>query len=164
MWTRANGCCETLHCSPCYGKHSPSKIKTCLSVELFTHISYRVPFDWAFVQCGPDQLSEAQYRSFLTSAIFDDSMPFFGAKVALNLIALRLLSQLGCSSIDSGVLLLIADIMRAGRNILHVDDFRRLKEYLFEMPQINALFISSMIGEEMIEQGIESIAPWGYIF
>src|SRR5579863_2807270 len=102
-----------------------------MSNEPFTHMSHRVPFDWAFFQCGPEQLSEAQYRSFLTSAIFDDPMPFFEAKVALNIIAHRLGSQQGCPSIGSGVLLLIADIMQAGRHALNPDDFRRLKEHLF---------------------------------
>jgi hypothetical protein len=125
-----------------------------VSINFFTDVSFRVPFDWAFVQCGPEQLSEAQYRSFLTSVILDDPMPIFEAKVALNLIAHRLDSQQGCSSIDSGVLLLIADIMRTGRNGLPADDFGILKEHLFDLPQINALFTSSMISAEMIEQGI----------
>jgi hypothetical protein len=129
-----------------------------MSIKLFTYISHRVPFDWAFVQCGPEQFSEAQYRSFLTSAIFDDPMPFFEAKVALNLIAHRLVSQQECLSIGSGVLLLVADIMQAGRHALHPDDFGRLKEHLFEMPQINALFTSSTISADILEQGIESIA------
>jgi hypothetical protein len=133
-----------------------------VSIKFFTDVSLRVPFDWAFVQCGPEQLSEAHYRNFLTSVILDNPMPFFEAKVALNLIAHRLDSQKGCSSIDSGVLLLIADIMRAGRNGLPADDFRRLKEHLFDIPQIITLLTSSMISAEMIEQGIESIAPCDY--
>ena len=134
-----------------------------MSIDFFTDVLLRVPFDWAFVQCGPEQLSAAQYRSFLTSVIFDDPIPFFEAKVALNLIAHRLDFRQGSPSIDSGVLLLIADIMRAGRNGLHPDDFRRLKEHLFDMPQINTLFTSSMISAEMIEQGTESIAPCDYM-
>jgi hypothetical protein len=113
-----------------------------------------------FVQSGPEQLSEAQYRKFLTSAIFDDPMPFFEAKVALNMIAHRLVSQHGCSSIGSGILLLIADIMQAGRHTLYMDDFKRLKEHLFEMPQINELFTLSTIDTDILEQGIESIAYW----
>jgi hypothetical protein len=111
-----------------------------------------------FVQSGPEQLSEAQYRNFLTSAIFDDPMPFFEAKVALNMIAHRLVSQHGCSSIGSGILLLVADIMQAGRHTLCTDDFKRLKEHLFEMPQINELFTLSTIDADILEQGIESIA------
>ena len=129
-----------------------------MPIEPFTHISHRVPFDWAFFQCGPEQLSDAQYRSFLTSAIFDDPMPFFEAKVALNMIAYRLGFQRGCTSIGSGVLLLIADIMQAGRRVLDLDDFKRLKEHLFQMPQINALFTSSTISADILERGIESIA------
>jgi hypothetical protein len=85
-------------------------------------------------------------------------MPFFEAKVALNMIAHRLVSQHGCSSIGSGVLLLIADIMQAGRHTLYTDDFKRLKEHLFEMPQINELFTLSTIDADILEQGIESIA------
>ena len=129
-----------------------------MSIRLFTYTSHRIPFDWAFVQCGPEQFAEAQYRSFLTSIIFDDPMPFFEAKVALNMIAHRLVSQQDCLSIDSGVLLLVADIMQAGRHALHPDDFGRLKEHLFEMPQINALFTLSTISTDIFEQGIESIA------
>jgi hypothetical protein len=129
-----------------------------MSIEHFTHILHRVPFDWAFVQCGPEQLSEAQYRSFLTSTIFDDPMPFFEAKVALNVIAHRLVSQKECSSIGSGVLLLIADIMQTGGNVLHADDFRRLKEHLFGMPQTNALLTSWTISADILEQGIKSLA------
>lgn len=162
MWTRANGYCGTFNSLPCYGKHSLSEIKI-MSIDLFTDVLLSVPFDWAFVQCGPEQLSERQYQSFLTSLILDDPMSFFEAKVALNLIAHRLDSQRGYSSTDSGVLVLIADIMRAGRNGFHTDDFKRLKEHLFDMPQINALFTSSMISAEMIQQGIESIAPYDYI-
>ena len=134
-----------------------------MSIDLFTDVFLSVPFDWAFVQCGPEQLSDGQYQSFLTSIILDDPMPFFEAKVALNLIAHRLDPQQGCSSTDNGVLVLIADIMRAGRNSFDADDFKRLKEHLFGMPQINALFTSSMISAEIIEQGIESIVPYDYI-
>jgi hypothetical protein len=134
-----------------------------MAINFFTDVLLRVPFDWAFVQCGPEQLSGAQFRGFLTSVVLDDPMPFFEAKVALNLIAHRLDSQQGCSSIDSGMLLLIADIMRAGRNGLPADDFRRLKEHLFDMPQIIALLTSSMIGVEIIEKGIESTAPCDYL-
>jgi hypothetical protein len=159
MWTRANCYCVTHHSSPCYAKYSSSEIQACL-VELFTYLSRRPPFDWAFVQCGPEQLSEAQYRCFLTSAVFDDPMPFFEAKVALNVIANRLISQQGFSSIGSDVLLLIVDIMQAGKSCLRVDDFRRLKEHLFDIPQINALFTSSTISTEVIEQGIEPRVLW----
>jgi hypothetical protein len=53
--------------------------------------------------------------------------------------------------------------MRAARSILHAGDFMRLKEHLFGIPQINALFISSSINPEMIEQGIDSIIPWGFV-
>jgi len=134
-----------------------------MSIDFFTDVLPSISFDWAFVQCGPGQLSEGQYRSFLTSIILDDPIPFFEAKVALNLIAHRLNSQQGCSSTDSGMLVLIADIMRAGRNTFHADDFKRLKEHLFDMSQINALFTSSMISAEVIEQGIESIVPYDYI-
>jgi len=84
-------------------------------------------------------------------------MPFFEAKVALNMIAHRLVFQQECLSIDSGVLLLVADIMQAGRHALRPDDFGRLKEHLFEMPQINALFRSSTISADILEQGMESI-------
>jgi hypothetical protein len=56
-------------------------------------------------------------------------------------------------------LLLIADIMHAGRGILLEENFMRLKEHLFGLPQINALFTSLTINSEMIEQGIESIMP-----
>jgi len=98
----------------------------------------------------------------LTDTIFGDPRPFFEAKVALNVIAYRLLSE-QTWSIGGGTLLLIADIMRAGMSILHAGDFMRLKEHLFGIPQINALFMSSSINSEMIEQGIDSIIPWGFI-
>jgi urease gamma subunit len=124
---------------------------------------YRVPFDWTFVQCAPEQLSEPAYRGFLTGAIFDYPQPFFEAKIALNVIAYRLLPEQAYWSIRDGTLLVIADIMQAGRSILHAGDFMRLKEHLFGIPQINALFISSSINSEMIEQGIDSIIPWGFI-
>lgn len=67
----------------------------------------------------------------------------------------RLLSQQTNSSIGSGALLLIADIMRVGRSSLRADDFMGLKEHLFSMSPISALFTSSMISVEMIEQGIQ---------
>jgi len=118
-----------------------------------------VPFDWAFIQCGPEQLSEAEYRSLLASAIFDGPQPFFEAKVALDVIGHRLSSQQAHSSMGSGVLLLIADIMQAGRSAFHLDNFVGLKEHLFGMPQINALLTSSTISSEMIEQGIEPKVP-----
>jgi hypothetical protein len=95
----------------------------------------------------------------LTGTIFDDPQPFFEAKFALNVIAYRLLPEQTCC----GTLLLIADIMQAGRSTLHAGDFMRLKEHLFDIPQINTLFISSSINPEMIEQGIDSIIPWGFI-
>jgi hypothetical protein len=53
--------------------------------------------------------------------------------------------------------------MQAARSILHAGDFMRLKEHLFGMPQINALFISSSMDPEMIEQGIDSIIPWHFL-
>ncbi|KAH9963282.1 ribosome 60S biogenesis N-terminal-domain-containing protein [Russula dissimulans] len=117
----------------------------------------KVPFDWAFIQCGPEQLSEAEYRSLLASAIFDGPQSFFEAKVALDVIGHRLSSQQAYSSMGSGVLLLIADVMQAGRSVFHSDIFVRLKEHLFGMPQINALFTSSTISSEIIEQGIRPI-------
>jgi len=64
----------------------------------------------------------------------------------------------------SGSFLLIADIMQAGRSILHAEDFTRLKEHLLGMPQINALFTSSTINSETVEQGIESVTLWGFIY
>lgn len=134
-----------------------------MSIDIFTDVFLRVPFDWAFVQCGPEQLSEGQYQSFLTSAILDGPMRPFEAKVALNLIAHRFDTRQGCSSIDSGVLQLIANIMRAGRNGLHADDFRKLKEHFFDMPQINALFTSSIVSAEVIERGIVSMSLCDYI-
>jgi hypothetical protein len=115
---------------------------------------HRVPFDWAFCQCGPDQLPSAEYRSFLTGAVFDDSQRFFEAKTALNVVGHRLSSQQVMSSTDSGALLLIADIMQVGRSCLRVDDFTALKEHLYNIPPINALFTSSTTSAEMIEQGI----------
>jgi hypothetical protein len=99
----------------------------------------------------------------LTGTIFDDPQPFFEAKIALNVIAYRLLPEQTSWSAGGGTLLFIADIMRAGRSSLHAGDFMRLKEHLFGLPQINALFISSSINSEMIEQGIDSIIPWGFI-
>ncbi|KAI9512767.1 ribosome 60S biogenesis N-terminal-domain-containing protein [Russula earlei] len=116
-----------------------------------------VPFDWAFIQCGPEQLSEVEYRSLLTDAIFDGPKDFFEAKFALEVIGHRMSSRQAQSSTGSGVLLLIADIMQAGRRILHSGSFMGLREHLFGMPQINALFTSSMIGSEVIEQGIRPI-------
>lgn len=110
------------------------------------------------MQCGPEQLSEPEYRHFLTHTIFDGPQSLFEAKIALNVIAYRLLPEQTCC----GTLLLIADIMQAGRSILHAGDFMRLKEHLFGMPQINTLFISSSIDSEMIEQGIDSIIPRGF--
>ena len=59
----------------------------------------------------------------------------------------------------TGALLLISDIMQAGRSVLHEENFMRLKEHLFGLPQISALFTSSMIDSEMIEHGIGSIMP-----
>ncbi|KAI0254170.1 ribosome 60S biogenesis N-terminal-domain-containing protein [Lactifluus subvellereus] len=117
----------------------------------------KVPFDWAFIQCGPDQLSNAEYRRFLTGAIFDDPQRFVEAKAALNVIRHRLLSKQTNSSIGSGALLLIADIMQVGRSSLRADDFMGLKEHLFSMSPISALFTSSMISVEMTEQGIRPI-------
>jgi len=120
---------------------------------------YRAPFDWTFVQCGPEQLSKHEYRFFLTGTIFDNPQPLFEAKIALNVIVYRLLPEQTCWPIGSGTLLFIADIMQAGRSILHGGDFMRLKEHLFGMPQINALFISPSINSEMIEQGMDLIIP-----
>jgi hypothetical protein len=99
----------------------------------------------------------------LTGSIFDEPQPFFEAKSALNVIAYRLLPEQTCWSIAGGTLLLIADIMQAGRGILHAGDFMKLKEHLFGMPQTNALFISSSINSEIIEQGIDLIIPWGFM-
>jgi hypothetical protein len=115
---------------------------------------HRVPFDWAFCQCGPDQLLETEYRSFLTSTVFDDPQRFLEAKTALNVVGHRLCSQQMMSSTDSGALLLIADIMQVGRSCLRADDFTALKEHLYNIPPINALFTSSTISAETIEQGI----------
>ena len=120
---------------------------------------FRVPFDWAFIQCGSEQLSKAEYRHFLTSTIFDDPQPFFEAKFALCVITHRLLPEQSCYSVGPSALLLIADIMRAGRSSLHEENFMRLKEHLFGLPGISALLMSSKINSEMIEQGIESIMP-----
>jgi hypothetical protein len=99
----------------------------------------------------------------LTGTIFDNPQPFFEAKSALNVIAYRLLPEQTYWPIGGGTLLFIADIMQAGRSVLHAGDFMRLKEHLFGMSQINALFISSSINSEMIEQGIDSVMPWGFI-
>jgi hypothetical protein len=118
---------------------------------------HRASFDWAFIQCGPEQLLETEYRCFLTSTIFDDPQPFFEAKFALNVIAHRLSSEKTCMSMGAGALQLISDIMQAGRNALHKGNFMRLKEHLFGLPQISTLFTSSMINSETIEQGIGSI-------
>jgi hypothetical protein len=70
------------------------------------------------------------------------------------MIGHRLLSQQTKSSIDSGALLLIADIMQVGRSRLRADDFVGLKEHLCTMSPIGVLLTSSMISAEMIEQGI----------
>jgi hypothetical protein len=59
----------------------------------------------------------------------------------------------------ASALLLIADIMRAGRSTLHEENFMKLKEHLFGLPQISALFTSWAITSDMIDQGIESITP-----
>ena len=59
----------------------------------------------------------------------------------------------------AGGLLLIADMMQAGRSALHEENFVKLKEHLFGLPQISALFTSSTISSEMIEQGIEFMRP-----
>jgi hypothetical protein len=100
-------------------------------------------------------LSEAEYRSCLTSAIFDNPQPLFEAKAALNVIGHRLLSlQTHSSTVASGILLLIADIMQAGKSSLPMGDFVGLKEHLFAMPPISTLLTSSMINAELIEQGI----------
>ncbi|KAH9007194.1 ribosome 60S biogenesis N-terminal-domain-containing protein [Lactarius hatsudake] len=117
----------------------------------------KIPFDWAFVQCGPEQLSETEYRNCLTSAIFDDPQPLFEAKAALNVIGHRLLSQQTHSTVVSGVLLLIADIMQAGKSNLPIGDFVGLKEHLFGMAPICALLTSSVIGAEVTEKGIRPI-------
>lgn len=112
-----------------------------------------------FIQCGPEQLSRTEYRCYLTSTIFDDPQPFFEAKFALNVIAHRLPSEQTYLSMGASALLLIADIMQAGRSALHEENFLRLKEHLFGLPQISALFTSSTINSETVEQGIESIMP-----
>ncbi|KAI0301899.1 transcriptional repressor TCF25-domain-containing protein [Multifurca ochricompacta] len=117
----------------------------------------KVPFDWAFIQCGQEQLSKTEYRVLLNNAVFDDSQPLLGARAALNIIGHRLLSQKKNASIDSGVLLLIADIMKTGRSILDAADFKCLKEHLFGMPSVNAVLTSSGISQEVIEQGIRPI-------
>jgi len=59
----------------------------------------------------------------------------------------------------ASALLLIADIMQAGRSALHEENFMKLKEHLFGLPQISALFTSSMINLGMVEQGIEFMLP-----
>ncbi|KAI9448397.1 ribosome 60S biogenesis N-terminal-domain-containing protein [Lactarius indigo] len=123
----------------------------------FTHTRKRIPFDWAFIQCGPEQLSEAEYRDSLTNAIFDDPQPLFEAKAALNVIGYRLLPQQAHSTIVSGVLLLIADIMQAGKSSLPIGDFVGLKEHLFGMVPISTLLTSSAINAEMTEKGIRPI-------
>jgi hypothetical protein len=128
-----------------------------LPAAFSTDMWYRVPFDWAFMQCGPDQLSRAEYRSFLTSAVFDDPQRFVEAKAALSVIGHRLLSQQTKSPIGNGALLLIADIMQAGKSCLRTEDFMGLKEHLYNMSPISALFVSSTISTEMIEQGIHPI-------
>ncbi|KAH9180077.1 ribosome 60S biogenesis N-terminal-domain-containing protein [Lactarius sanguifluus] len=122
-----------------------------------THTRYRIPFEWTFVQCGPEQLSETEYRNCLTSAIFDDPQPLFEAKAALNVIGHRLLSQQTHSTVVSGVLLLIADIMQAGKCNLPIVDFIGLKEHLFGMAPICALLTSSVISAEVTEKGIRPI-------
>jgi hypothetical protein len=48
--------------------------------------------------------------------------------------------------------------MQAGKSVLHVDDFAKLKEHLFGTPEISTLFTSSMISAETVEQGIELTA------
>lgn len=116
-----------------------------------------MPFDWAFVQCSPEQLSEAEYRNCLTHAIFDNSQPLFEAKAALNVIGHRLLSQQTHSTVASGILLLIADIMQAGKSDLPTGDFVGLKEHLFGMAPISTLLTSSVVSAEVTEQGIRPI-------
>ncbi|KAI9466647.1 ribosome 60S biogenesis N-terminal-domain-containing protein [Lactarius psammicola] len=117
----------------------------------------KIPFDWAFVQYGPEQLSKAEYRNCLTNAIFDDPQPLFEAKVALNVIGHRLFSQQTHLAVASGVLLLIADIMQAGKSSLSIGDFVGLKEHLFGMAPISSLLTSSVISAEVTEQGIRPI-------
>lgn len=70
------------------------------------------------------------------------------------MIGHRLLSQQTHSTIASGVLLLIADIMQAGKSSLPMGDFVGLKEHLFGMTQISTLLTSPVISAEAMEQGI----------
>lgn len=99
-------------------------------------------------------MSKAEYRNGLTSSIFDDPQPLFEAKVALNVIGHRLISQPKHSTVASGVLLLIADIMQAGKSSLPLGDFVGLKEHLFGMVPISTLLTSPVINAEVTEQGI----------
>ncbi|KAF8271677.1 ribosome 60S biogenesis N-terminal-domain-containing protein [Lactarius quietus] len=125
---------------------------------LLKQICPKIPFAWAFVQCGPEQLFEAEYRNCLTSTIFDDPRPLFEAKAAFNIIGHRLLSQQTHSTVAaSGVLVLIADIMQAGKRSLPMGDFVGLKEHLFGMAPISTLLTSPLVGAEMTEQGIRPI-------
>ncbi len=70
------------------------------------------------------------------------------------MIGHRLLSQQTHSTVASGVLLLIADIMQAGNSSLPIGDFVGLKEHLFGMAPISSLLTSSVISAEVTEQGI----------
>ena len=71
------------------------------------------------------------------------------------MIGHRLLSlQTHSSTVASGVLLLIADIMQAGKSSLPMGDFVGLKEHLFVMLPISTLLTSPVISAELVEQGI----------
>ncbi|KAI0269360.1 ribosome 60S biogenesis N-terminal-domain-containing protein [Gloeopeniophorella convolvens] len=124
---------------------------------LLQKLQPRVPFTWAFIQCGVEQLSSGEYRDLLTSAISDKSYPLLEAKAALNVLAHRMSHLKSTSSVDLGVLMLIADIMRRSRGALRADDFAALKAHLFAMPSVKVLFTSSAVDVAVVEQGLRPI-------
>ena len=69
------------------------------------------------------------------------------------MIGHRLLSQQTQAAVAGGILLLVADIMQAGKSNLPIGDFVGLKEHLFGMAPISTLLTSSVIGAEVTEQG-----------
>ena len=114
---------------------------------------YSLSFDWLFLQCGHDRLSDGTYREALVDTIFSGSHVLSQAKVAFNLIGHRLLATQTSYSFQRDILLLGAAIMRQARSKFSEDEMMRLKEYVFGLGAVKEICVSLTL-DKTVQEGV----------
>ena len=114
---------------------------------------FSLSFDWLFLQCGQDRLSDGACRDVLVGTIFSGSHVLSQAKVAFNLIGHRLLAAQTSYSFQRDILLLGAAIMQQARSMFSEDEMMHLKEYVFGLGAVKKICVSLTL-DEAVQEGV----------